>query len=91
MPASVYAILPRFAGDGGARVRTGNDLRDPRRCADPRREAPSQIQWRTKKSRRGYGASYNDRLFDLPLERLAPFAEIAAVEPVTDEEASTER
>jgi hypothetical protein len=51
----------------------------------------SQIQWRTKKSRRGYGASYKDRLFDLPLERLAPFAEIAAVEPVTDEEASTER
>jgi hypothetical protein len=39
MPASVYAILSRFAGDGGARVRTGNDLRDPRRCAGPRREA----------------------------------------------------
>jgi len=39
MPASVYAILPRFAGDGGARVRTGNDLRGPRRCTGLRREA----------------------------------------------------
>jgi type VI secretion system protein ImpA len=32
-----------------------------------------------------------DQLFDLPLERLAPFAEITAVEQGADEEPSTEQ
>ena len=32
-----------------------------------------------------------DQLFDLPLERLSPFAETAAVEQPSDQEASTEQ